>query len=333
MPVFVLDFDGTLISSILPPTPIKTDVKVAQMQTASSETKRFEVAYPIIKAKLERNLKVLQWIGERYDIDKHIRAAKGEALSLYNAKTISQIRTTEGRVALRYWQAYQSIMPECFTFEGRTTGKHNNNATDPINLALNYGYGVLGGEVRKAINSVGFESSIGFLHDYSDYQTKQSLVYDLQEPFRWLVDVTVLKAVESGALDLKDFYFLGNDYRYHFDVAAKRRFLRLLKDEFNSGVKYKDSKLKWDTVVLRKTQELAKYLSGKAKTIDFTEPAPNLERIDSQQIRSRILQLSQSEAKQLGIGKSTLHYLRKHAKSEKSFKTYNKTVSKLTIKG
>lgn len=116
----------------------------------------------------------------------------------------------------------------------------------------------------------------------ANYQTKQSLVYDSQEPFRWIVDVIVLKAVEAEVLDLKDFYFLGNNYRYHFDVEAKRRFLKLFKDECNSGVKYKGINLKWDNVILRKTQELAKYLAGKAKTVDFTEPAPNFEREDSQ---------------------------------------------------
>jgi len=48
-----------------------------------------------------------------------------------------------------------------------------------------------------AINGVGLESSVGFMHDFSDYQTKDSLVYDLQEPFRWLVDLTVVSALES----------------------------------------------------------------------------------------------------------------------------------------
>jgi CRISPR-associated protein Cas1 len=331
IPVFIMDFDGTIISSILPPAPVKTDVKVAQIGAASNEQTRVKVAYALTKAKLERSLTVLQWIADRYDITTQLRAVKGETINLFKAKTVSQIRTVEGRVALRYWQAFQSIIPECFTFEGRTTGKHNNNATDPVNLALNYGYGVLEGECRKAINTVGLEPSIGFLHDYSDYQTKQSLVYDLQEPFRWLVDVTVLKAIESGVLDLKDFYFLGNDYRYHFDLPAKRRFLNLLQEQFNIGIKYKVGTQKWNTIILRKTQELAKYLTGKTKTIDFTEPTPTLERTDSQELRNRILKISQSEAKDIGIGKSTLHYLRKHARENKAFKVYSKVTKKITL--
>jgi CRISPR-associated protein Cas1 len=329
IPVFIMDFDGTILSSILPPTPIKVDVKLAQIKSASDKTTSFNIAHALIQAKIKRSLQVLDWIAERYDITEHLQRAKGEALSLFKAETVSQIRTVEGRVALRYWQAIKSTIPECFTFEGRTTGSHNNNAVDPINLTLNYAYGVLEGYCRKAINAVGLEPSIGFLHKYSDYQTKQSLVCDLQEPFRWLADVTVSDAFESGVLDLKDFYFLGNDYRYRIEVEAKRRFLKLLQEKFNSGVKYKGGVCKWDTVILRKTQELARYLSGKAKKINFAEPRPNLERIDSLGMRKKILGLSQKEAKELGIGKSTLHYLRKHARSDKPFKIYAQVAKKL----
>ena len=52
-----------------------------------------------------------------------------------------------------------------------------------------------------AINSIGLEPALGFLHDSSDFQTKESLAYDLQEPFRWLIDVSVVEAFESGCLD------------------------------------------------------------------------------------------------------------------------------------
>jgi CRISPR-associated protein Cas1 len=57
----------------------------------------------------------------------------------------------------------------------------------------------------------GLEPTVGFLHNFSDYQTKESLASDLQEPFRWLVDLSVIHAFESGALDLRDFYFTGDE--------------------------------------------------------------------------------------------------------------------------
>jgi len=192
-------------------------------------------------------------------------------------------------------------------------------ASDPFNLCLNYAYGVIEGYVRRAINIVGLEPSVGFLHEFTGSQTKESLVYDLQEPFRWLGDVTTIEAFESGALDMKDFYFTGDDYRYRIEIEAKRRFLELLKARFNSGVKYRGKLWKWDTVILSKTQELARFLPDKSREIDFIEPRPSLQRSDTLELRERILDLTQREARELGIGKSTLHYLRNNVRQEKPF--------------
>jgi len=43
----------------------------------------------------------------------------------------------------------------------------------------------------------------------------------------------------------------------------------------------------------------------------------------------RARELISKQARELGIGKSTLHDLRKHAKSDKSFKIYDKVVCRL----
>jgi len=59
------------------------------------------------------------------------------------------------------------------------TNSHQKNASDPFNAALNYGYGFLEAECRMAINVIGLEPSVGFLHNFSDYQTKEFLAYDL----------------------------------------------------------------------------------------------------------------------------------------------------------
>jgi CRISPR-associated protein Cas1 len=145
-------------------------------------------------------------------------------------------------------------------------------------------------------------------------------VYDLEEPFRWIADVTVMDAFESGVLDLPDFYFTGDDYRYRFEPDAKQRFLDLLRERFNSGVRYRDRALKWDTVIEQKTVELGRYLIGRTGRLDLSEPSPNLRVRDDKYLRRRILALTQQEAQRLGVGKSTLHYLRKNAESERSFR-------------
>jgi CRISPR-associated protein Cas1 len=305
VPVFIMDFNGTIISSILPPIPVKADLRAAQLQAANDPRKKFRIARALVQAKIERSLQVLDWLGERYDIPREIRVTRLEASKLKAATTVPNLRTVEGRVARRYWEAFRKVLPEHLDFQGRMTSSHQNNASDPVNLALNYGYGFLEGEVRKAINSVGLEPSVGFLHDFSDYQTKQSLVYDLQEPFRWLSDVAVIAAFESKTLALRDFYFTGNDYCYRFEPEARLRLINLIRERLNSGIKYEGRVLKWDTVVELKTNELGRFIAGRSSTIDFANPSPRLERRDDQEIRAKILDLTSSYAQSIGIGKST----------------------------
>lgn len=182
-----------------------------------------------------------------------------------------------------------------------------------------------------AINAVGLEPAVGFLHEFSNYQTKQSLVYDLEEPFRWLVDLSVTQAFESGALKLHDFYFTGDDYRYRFEAEARQRFIDLIRERFNSGVNYKGRALKWDTVIEQKTTELGYMLVNRGPSIDFTVPEPKLVRQDDRKLRARILSLSQLEAKQLGIGKSTLGHLRNGAHGARSFQIYRKVRARLEV--
>jgi CRISPR-associated protein Cas1 len=330
VPLYVLDLDGTLLSSILPATPIKADLRVAQIQAATNSEKKFQIAHALEKAKLARSLQVLDWIADAYDIQRQVQAAKGEVSRLGNARTVKDLLAVEARTAQRYWEAYAKILPLDLEFQGRMTTRHNNNASDPVNSALNFGYAVLEGECRRAINAVGLEAGVGFLHDFSDIETRQSLVYDLMEPYRWLIDLTVLQAFQSRVLRLETFHFKFDDYRFRLNPDAKEQFIGLLKEQFNRGVQYKGQRMKWDTVIQEKTSELARFLTGKASAVKFEKPNPILERTDDRELRSKILRLSSSQARELGIQKSTLHYLKRHASSPKPFVIYRETRQRLS---
>lgn len=151
----------------------------------------------------------------------------------------------------------------------------------------------------------------------------------MQEPFRWLVDLTVIQAFESKTLDLSDFYFTGDDYRYKFEPEGKQRLIDRLRERFNSGVDYKGHMMKWDTVIQEKTSELARYLHGRSRGLDFSGPSPILKRSDDRNIRQTIINLTQARADKLGIRKSTLRYLQERAHHSQAFRTYSKTLHKL----
>jgi DNA-binding Xre family transcriptional regulator len=52
-------------------------------------------------------------------------------------------------------------------------------------------------------------------------------------------------------------------------------------------------------------------------------------RSDSLEMRKRMFELTQKKANEIGISKSTLNYLRKNAKENKSFRVYEKVAAKL----
>lgn len=114
-----------------------------------------------------------------------------------------------------------------------------------------------------------------------------------------MVDVCVIKAFECGVLDLPDFYFKGDDYRYHLDSQAKHRFIEVLREQFNTGVRWNGRVLKWDTVIEQKTMELSKYLVGRSYAPEFQEPSPKLDELKNQEIRDRILSMTKSEREKL----------------------------------
>jgi CRISPR-associated protein Cas1 len=200
------------------------------------------------------------------------------------------------------------------------------NASDPVNTLLNYGYAILESQCRKALNSVGLEPTVRFLHQ--PRQIKYPLVYDFQEPYRWIVDTTVISCLESGRFGKNDFYRMDN-YVLRLRPEAAQKLMEALRIKFNSRVRHKGKFYGWDTLVRLEAQELTNYILREQADLDFGEPKPILHRTDSEAIRRRILSVTTAEARKHGIRRNTLWCLRERAKTDRSFRVYSKTRPKL----
>jgi CRISP-associated protein Cas1 len=132
--------------------------------------------------------------------------------------TIDQLRSYEGRAAAAYFSCWRSfrvrwargdvkkIPPHWQFFDGRsspiTARGLPRHAIDPVNACLNYAYGVLESGVRQALTSQGFDVACGFLH--ADLKGRDSLVYDVMEPLRGMVDGLVLRFLSAHTLHYGD---------------------------------------------------------------------------------------------------------------------------------
>jgi len=327
IPLFILDYNGTLLSSTLPREPVNGPLKIAQVETYKDQSKRFYIAKKLVEAKTQRTSAVLRWLDARYGEFSNVETyLTKESERLEQCQKLQSLLMVEGRIADIYWRYMQRVLPAKFGFTSRMHETHQMNASDPVNALLNYGYSILESQCRKALNSVGLEPTIGFLHEAR--QTKYPLVYDFQEPYRWLVDTTVISCLESGHFGKKDFYRMDN-YVLRLRPEAVRKLVGALRIKFNSAVSHEGKLYSWDTLIRLKAQELANYILGRRTELDFRDPRPNLNRSDSEAVRKAVLPLTATKARNLGIRRNTLWHLQQRARSAKSFEIYDNVRRKL----
>ncbi|MFZ2497878.1 CRISPR-associated protein Cas1 [Methanosarcina sp.] len=97
----------------------------------------------------------------------------------------------------------------------------------------------------------------------------------------------------------------------------------------NKPVNYGDKQTSWGSVLLLKARELAHNLTGKSKELDFVSPEFGVKRVDSHEIRQKILSISYVDWKKLGFSKGTLHYMKQNAKSDKPFTLNNHVLERV----
>ncbi|HHX65391.1 MAG TPA: CRISPR-associated endonuclease Cas1, partial [Chloroflexi bacterium] len=139
-----------------------------------------------------------------------------------------QILSVEGRAAHHYWNAIDTVLPAEYNWPGR----QGREASDPLNAALNYGYGILYSQVERALILAGLDPYAGYVH--TDRPGKPSLVYDFIEPFRVpAVDRVVIGlANKHVSLNLDERHLLEEGTRR---MLAEQVLARLEKPERYEG--------------------------------------------------------------------------------------------------
>lgn len=320
--ICILDWDGKLLTTMLPPESTNVKTKFAQYHAYEDKEIRLRLAKKFIEAKFDKSQVVLNYLKQRYpEIENDFSK---DSSKLADANNIKEVMGAEGAVAVYYWTQFEKLIPEKYEFDDRT-GRYKtrpSGAGDMVNVMLNYGYALLEAECMRAINAVGMDVHVGFLHEMAT--GKNSLAYDLQEPFRFLVDLAVINLIETDRMEKKDFIRTDN-YALRLRPSGAKKLTEEFQTWMNKSVSYQDKSMMWSYVLLLKTRELAQFLNGKTKKIDFATPSYTIERQDTDEIRKKILAISYTEWKEMGFSKGTLHYMKQNAKGDKPF-TVNKHV-------
>ncbi|MDH3313558.1 MAG: CRISPR-associated endonuclease Cas1 [Nitrosopumilus sp.] len=209
------------------------------------------------------------------------------------------------------------------------SNSRNYNASDEINALLNYGYAILESEIRKLINGTGLDYSIGFLHEIN--QSRTSLVYDIQELFRWLIDLSVIQLLEERKIKKSDFIITEN-YHTRLGEDVAKMLIEKINSNFNVKSNYKNNKnYSYQTILQDNMQQLSNHILKKKQKMDFNIPLMKLDRKDNLKLKEKILNMTPEERKQLGVNKSTLWHMQNNLKKGKTIDLYDKVLSKIQI--
>lgn len=238
---------------------------------AYNDSRGLALALAFIDGKLRNQINVLKYFGKYrrasdpvlyQELTSRITAIEEikKELEDISGATVDEARgnifSIEGRAAQVYWEGVGLLLERRIEFEGR----ERRGAGDPVNSALNYGYGILYSQVWGAVMLAGLEPFAGFLH--TDRPGKPSLVLDLTEEFRaCTVDRTVIGMILRGTVIEQEEGSLKEETRREL---ARRVLERLDGEESYEGKKYK-----MRSIIQRQARRVATYLRGEGKYRPF----------------------------------------------------------------
>lgn len=213
-----------------------------------------------------------RWSIERTRRDHGLRV-DGDALSNASAQlrgllpqiaaetSLEQLRGLEGAGATVYFGVFdQMILGEKPLFAFST--RNRRPPLDPVNALLSFAYSLLTHDCTSALESVGLDAYVGFLH--RDRPGRTSLALDLMEELRpCMADRFVLTLVNNRILAPDDFETRESGAVFMTD-NARRIFLKGWQEKKKETLThpYLGEKLPWGMVPYIQALLLARYLRG-----------------------------------------------------------------------
>lgn len=166
-------------------------LRLAQARAHDDLDESIQLAQGFVAGKLQNQRRVLRrwaWdttdtVGRRF-LEEQRAIIEERLVGLELATTGDQVRGFEGDATRRYFKGLGAHLAR--TSEFAFTQRNRRPPRDPANALLSYLYGVLTVELIGALESVGLDPQIGYLHRLRP--GRPSLALDVLEEFRPIVD-------------------------------------------------------------------------------------------------------------------------------------------------
>ena len=212
--LYLLNYNGELLQVLSPRQNHNARLAYLQYKAYESDL-ALNIARELVYYKARQQVQVLTELAGHPYVDLE---TVGNELS--SIKDVETLRMYEARYAAGYWQMIagtpikwrrgdlKHIPEHWYAVSTRMSdiSKYNNasQATNPFHSTLNFAYAILKGQILEAINITGLAPEVGYLHTTED-ERAHSLVYDLQECFRPVIDSMILDLFRRTTFHQGDF--------------------------------------------------------------------------------------------------------------------------------
>lgn len=258
--VSFLSYHGDFRGRLSPGLSKNALLRVQQHEVHHDTGKRLCLAKQFVRGKLA-NMRTMLLRQNRKLQDQRIQEGaerlKLAAQTVEQAGSVATLIGIEGAGTACYFGLFGRLLRDGFSFERRT----RRPPTDPVNALLSYGYTILANHCASAVNTVGLDPFVGYLH-VAEYG-RPALALDLMEEFRPLVvDSVVLTLINNRELASRDFVEELGAFR--LTPVGRRTFLSQLEERLNTPISHPvfGYQATYKRCIELQTRLLAKFLAG-----------------------------------------------------------------------
>ena len=263
IPLTFLNTNGKYLARLEPEMSKNIFLRAAQWKATGESPQAVHVVQGFVRGKLKNYRQSLLLAQRRYseiDLTSGINQLTNVIASLDKATAIDSLRGFEGAGSAGYFGCFnQLIRVDDFQFETR----NRRPPKDAVNSLLSLGYSLLRHDIQGAINIVGFDPYLGYLH--TERYGRPSLALDLMEEFRPLVvDAVVLTAINRRMLSPQDFITEPVSGAVSLTKEGLHKFLRLYQEKKQTKFKHPvlQKQYTYQECFEIQARFLAKYLLG-----------------------------------------------------------------------
>lgn len=237
IPLTYLTATGKYLGRLEPEVTKNIFVRKAQWQAAGDSPQAIHAVRGFIRGKLKNYRNNLLRRQRKYtdlNLQKPITQLEPLINQLDTTLNINSLRGLEGAGSALYFGSFnQFLLDSTFSFSRRV----RRPPTDPVNSLLSLGYALLRHDIQSAVNIVGFDPYLGYLH--CTHYGRPALALDLMEEFRPLVvDAIVLQAINQKLLSPNDFISEPISNAVSLTKDGLKIFLRLYEQKKQSTFKH-----------------------------------------------------------------------------------------------